>query len=256
MGIINVTPNAFYSQSRIKNKKHLLQISEKMLNEGADFLDIGGYSSHPEAKHINEDEEIKRVIDSIQQISQTFPNAILSIDTFRSKVAKLAVEAGASMINDISGGHLDQHMLKTVSDLQVPYIAMHMRGNPQTMKQFTSYNDLIQEIITYFSFIISKCKLLGINDLIIDPGFGFSKNIEQNFVLLKNLEHFKLLERPILVGISRKSMIYKTLNCSPENALNGTTVLNTLALIKGINILRVHDVRETKEIIKLIKHIL
>ncbi len=223
-----------------------------MLDEGADFLDIGGYSSRPGAEDINAEEELERVLKPIESLKKEFPNCIISIDTFRSAVAEEAVAAGADLVNDISGGQLDPEMIPAVSRLGVPYIAMHMRGTPQTMKELTIYEDLIGEITKYFSGVIRQCEEAGIKDVIIDPGFGFAKTIDQNFELLNGLEYFKWLERPILVGLSRKSLIYKTLNLSSDEALNGTTTLNTLALFKGAGILRVHDIREAVEVVKLV----
>ena len=255
MGILNITPDSFYSESRKTSTESLLRSAENMLKEGATFLDLGGYSSRPGAEDISLTEELERVIPAIETLLEAFPNALLSIDTFRSEVAEKSIEAGAAIINDISGGHLDENMLNIIAKYQVPYIAMHMRGTPQTMKDLNDYKDLTQDILYYFSEIINKAKALGINDLIIDPGFGFSKNIEQNFELLSNLELFQNLDLPMLAGLSRKSTIYKTLNFGPEDALNGTTVLNTVAITKGANILRVHDVKEAMEVVKLSSHL-
>ncbi|WP_034889894.1 dihydropteroate synthase [Gillisia sp. Hel_I_29] len=251
MGILNLTPDSFYSESRKDSEESLLVSAEKMLNEGATFLDLGGYSSRPGATDISTAEELERVIPAITSILKNFPKTLLSIDTFRSEVAEKCLDAGAAIINDISGGHLDNKMLTVIAKYQTPYIAMHMRGNPRTMKDLTDYKDLTQDVIYYFSEIISKTKALGINDVIIDPGFGFSKNIAQNFELLGKLELLKNLDLPILAGLSRKSTIYKTLECSAEDALNGTTVLNTIAITRGANILRVHDVKEAMEVVKL-----
>ena len=255
MGILNVTPDSFYEGSRTKSEADLLSKTGKMLEDGADFLDVGGYSSRPGADDIPVEEEIRRVVGSIELIISEFPDAIISIDTFRAKVAKEAVDAGATMVNDISAGHLDEKMLETVGSLDVPYIAMHMRGTPQTMKELTDYEDLITEIASYFSDTIEACKNHGINDLILDPGFGFAKTIEQNFHLLNHLEYFKQLEKPMLVGLSRKSMIYRSLNITAGESLNGTTTLNTLALFKGARILRVHDIREAVEVVKLVNQL-
>jgi len=251
MGIINVTPDSFYDGGETTHKASILQQAEKMLSEGATFLDVGGYSSRPNAIAISEEEEISRVVPAIKSILDEFPETLISIDTFRSQVAKKAVEAGACMVNDISGGSLDEAMFTTVAKMQVPYILMHMRGTPQTMTQQTDYNDITIEVIRFFSGQIAKARLAGINDIIIDPGFGFAKTKEQSFELLQKVELLKQLDAPILAGISRKSMIYKTLNISAKEALNGTTVLNTLALQKGTSILRVHDVKEAVECIKL-----
>ena len=226
-----------------------------MLSEGATFLDVGGYSSRPGATHISVEEELDRVLKPIKAIKSAFPEAIISIDTLRAEVAESAVSEGAGVVNDISGGHLDQRMLPAVAKLQVPYIAMHMRGNPQTMKDLVDYEDILIEVSAYFSAVLRNCNELGIKDVIIDPGFGFAKDASQSFHLLKNLEFFHRLERPILVGVSRKSMIYRTLDLTANEALNGTTVLNTLALFKGAGILRVHDIKEAKEAIKLVEQI-
>lgn len=251
MGILNLTPDSFYDGGQNNTEKEILLHTEKMLNEGATFIDVGAYSSRPGAMDVSEEEELKRIVPVVELLLKKFPEIILSIDTFRSKVAKQCVEAGAAIINDISGGNLDQGMLKTVAALQVPYILMHMRGNPKNMKDLNNYDDLVQELLFYFSEKIAEARNFGINDLIVDPGFGFSKNISQNFELLSKLELFKNLDLPILSGISRKSLIYKTLNSTPKEALNGTTVLNTVSLLKGAHILRVHDVKEAMECVKL-----
>ena len=251
MGILNLTPDSFYDGGRNTSSKDYLDRTREMLEEGASFIDIGGYSSRPGATNISEEEELKRLLPVVELLVEEFPGIILSIDTFRGSVAKRAVEAGAAMINDISAGGLDKNMMKTVADLQVPYIMMHMRGNPQTMKDLNIYDELVQDILFYFSEKISHARDLGINDLIIDPGFGFSKNIAQNFELLNKLELFRNLDLPLLSGLSRKSLIYKTFKTTPDEALNGTTVLNTISLMKGANILRVHDVKEAVECVKL-----
>ena len=255
MGILNITPDSFYEGSRRTSDAALLTSAEEMLKQGATFLDIGGYSSRPGAEDISIAEELKRVIPAIEAVLQNFPDAIISADTFRAEVASRSLEAGAAMINDIAAGNLDREILPVIAKYQVPYIMMHMRGNPQTMKEQNNYEDLITDILYYFSEKISAARELGINDIIIDPGFGFSKNIEQNFELLSKLELFHIAETPVLVGISRKSTIYKTLNCGPEEALNGTTVLNTVALLKGAQILRVHDVKEAMEAVKLLSRL-
>ncbi len=226
-----------------------------MLEDGADFLDIGGYSSRPGADDIPVDQEIQRVIEGVRLIIKEHPNAIISVDTFRSQVAREAVDAGVSIVNDISAGNLDDKMLETVGGLDVPYIGMHMRGTPQTMKDLTDYNDLISEVASYFSKTIEQCKIHGIHDLILDPGFGFAKTIEQNFHLLNHLDFFRQLEKPLLVGLSRKSMIYRSLNITAGESLNGTTTLNTLALFKGASILRVHDIKEAVEVVKLVNQL-
>ncbi|MCT8338542.1 dihydropteroate synthase [Flavobacteriaceae bacterium TK19130] len=251
MGIINVTPDSFYDGGTTENIDTILEQAETMLDEGATFLDIGGYSSRPGADDISISEELERVLPAIEAILKQFPDVFLSVDTFRSEVARQAVEAGVSIVNDISAGKLDENMLKTVGSLQVPYIAMHMKGTPQTMKQQTDYSDLLKEVKFYFSERIAAARDQGINDIILDPGFGFAKTIAQNFQLLNQLELFDLFGVPLLVGISRKSTIYKTLDISAKEALNGSTVLHTIALQKGANILRVHDVREAMECIQL-----
>jgi len=222
-----------------------------MLEEGATFIDIGAYSSKPNADDVSESEELQRVLPVVDLIIKNFPEIVLSIDTFRSEVARQCIEAGASLINDISAGHLDDNMLETIAKLNVPYIMMHMRGNPITMQQQTNYDNLVKDILFYFSERIAKARALGIVDLVIDPGFGFAKTLEQNYELMNTLELLKMAGLPVLVGVSRKSMIYKTLDSSAEEALNGTTVLNTIALQKGATILRVHDVKEAMECIKL-----
>ncbi|HGE5774119.1 dihydropteroate synthase [Flavobacterium psychrophilum] len=251
MGILNVTPDSFYDGGRFVSEKNVLIQVENMLQDGANFIDIGGQSSKPKAAIVSIDEELKRVVSIVDLILKKFPETMISIDTFNSKVAQIAVENGAAIINDISAGNLDDNMFETIAKLQVPYIMMHMRGTPQTMQEMTNYDDLVKDILFYFSEKVAKARSFGINDLIIDPGFGFAKTLEQNFELLNKLELFEMLELPILVGVSRKSMIYKTLETTPENALNGTSVLNTISLTKGGNILRVHDVKEAVECVKL-----
>lgn len=251
MGILNVTPDSFYDGGNYKNKMAIISQVKTMLDQGATFIDVGGYSSRPNADDVSVAEELKRVIPIIELIGNEFPDTLISIDTFRSQVAQKAIEAGACIINDISAGHLDDNMLKTVAKLKVPYIMMHMRGTSKTMKNLTHYDDLIKNILFYFSERIAEARNLGIVDLIIDPGFGFAKTVEQNYELLNKFELLKMTDLPILAGLSRKSMIYKTLNSSQEDALNGTTVLNTIALQKGATILRVHDVKEAMECIKL-----
>lgn len=251
MGILNITPDSFYDGGRRKTTREFLLHTEEMLRAGADFIDVGAYSSRPGAVDISEEEELQRILPVAESLLKNFPDILLSIDTFRSRIAKEAVEAGAAIVNDISAGNLDPKMMEVVAKLQVPYIMMHMRGNPTTMKNLNEYEDLLQDILFYFSEKIAQARDLGINDLIIDPGFGFSKNIRQNFELLSHLELFKNLDLPILSGVSRKSFIYKTLDMEPDEALNGTTVLNTVSLIKGADILRVHDVKEAVEAVKL-----
>ena len=251
MGILNLTPDSFYDGGQHKNEKYILKHVEKMLSEGATFIDIGAYSSRPNADHVSEKEELKRILPIVGLLFNEFPEILISIDTFRSEVAKQSIEAGAALINDISAGKLDDNMLKTIADLHVPYIMMHMRGTPQTMQKQTKYDDLLKDILFYFSERLAQAKQLGIIDIIVDPGFGFAKTLEQNFELLNKLELFKMIEKPLLVGISRKSMIYKALETSAKEALNGTSVLNTVSLQKGASILRVHDVKEAMECIKL-----
>lgn len=251
MGILNCTPDSFYDGGKYKSESEILSQVEKMLNEGATFIDIGAYSSKPGADFVSEEEELQRLLPIIDLVLQHFPETLLSVDTFRSKVAKKAVENGAAIVNDISAGMLDDNMLETVAKLQVPYIMMHMKGNPQTMQSLTNYDDIVKEMTFYFSERINKARSFGLNDIIIDPGFGFAKTLEQNYEVLQKLDYFNILELPILVGVSRKSMIYKLLENSPQEALNGTSVLNTIALQKGTKILRVHDVKEAVECIKL-----
>lgn len=251
MGILNVTPNSFFDGGKFTDEIAIFRQVEKMLLEGATFIDVGAYSSKPNAEYVSEEEEIRRLITIIKFLVDEFPEIILSIDTFRSAVASKAIEAGAAIINDISAGSLDAEMLTTVAKLQVPYIMMHMKGTPKTMQSLTQYDDILKEMVLYFAQKLNKARSLGINDVIIDPGYGFAKTTEQNFEVLQKSELFQILDVPILAGLSRKSMIYKTLETNAKEALNGTTVLNTLALIKGANILRVHDVKEAMETITL-----
>lgn len=251
MGIINITPDSFFEGSRVGEEKEILSQAEKMLQEGATFLDIGAQSTRPQSQRISVEEELQRAIPGMLAIRKYFPEAILSIDTYYSRVAREAVEAGASMINDISGGQLDNRMLETVAHLNVPYICMHMKGTPDTMQQEPQYEDVTREVLDFFIRRVEDCRLAGINDIIIDPGFGFGKTIAHNFELLKNMAVFNILQKPVLAGLSRKSTIYKTLGISAAEALNGTTVLNSIALMNGASILRVHDVKEAVEAIKL-----
>ena len=251
MGIINATPDSFYSGSRFNEVDQILSIAERMLADGADILDIGGQSTRPGSEQISAEEEIKRVIPAIEIITKRFPETFISIDTYYSKVVKEAVDAGASIVNDISAGSIDNKMFETVANLKVPYVLMHMKGTPQNMQQNAVYENVTREVLDFFIAKTSELKPAGITDVIIDPGFGFAKNIEQNFELLKNLSVFKILDKPILLGISRKSTIYKTLGKTADEALNGTTVLNTIGLMNGASILRVHDVREAKETVTL-----
>jgi len=252
MGILNITPNSFYDGGKYSSDKAILLQVEKLLFEGATFIDIGVYSSKPDAEFVSEELEISRLLPVLKLVLTHFPKAIISIDTFRSQVARVGIDNGAALINDISAGRLDPLMISVVAELQVPYIMMHMKGDPQTMQSMTDYSDIIKEMLFYFSQNVALARSKGINDLVIDPGIGFAKTIEQNFEVLNNLEFFQMLNLPILLGVSRKSMVYKTLESSAELALNGTTVLNTIGLQKGANILRVHDVKEAVETIKLV----
>ena len=251
MGILNLTPNSFFDGGKYVDENTVLEQVEKMLNEGATFIDVGAYSSKPNAAYVSEEEEIRRLVPVVELLLSEFPEIIISVDTFRSQVAEKAIEAGAAIINDISAGNLDEGMLETVAKLQVPYIMMHMKGTPNTMQSLTHYEDILKEMLFYFAQKINQARSLGINDLIVDPGYGFAKTTEQNFEVLQKSELFQHLNVPILSGVSRKSMIYKTLNVTAQEALNGTTVLNTLALTKGTHILRVHDVKEAMEAITL-----
>ena len=254
MGIINATPDSFYENSRVMGASNILEQAEKMLTEGADILDIGGQSTRPGSTQLNEEEELSRIIEPIKSLHHHFPETIISVDTYHSKVALEAVSAGASIVNDISGGNLDEKMHSTVGKLRLPYICMHMQGSPQTMQKEPHYENVTREVLDFFIKKIEDCKKAGIHDVIIDPGFGFGKTIKHNFELLKNFSVLKMLEKPLLAGISRKSTIYKTLGITANEALNGTTVLNTIALLNGANILRVHDVKEAKEAVKLISN--
>jgi dihydropteroate synthase len=252
MGVLNVTPDSFFDGGRYLQEDQILRQTEKMLSEGARFIDVGGYSSRPNAEDVSIQEEMRRVIFTIRIILKTFPDTWVTVDTFRSEVASAALEEGAVMINDISAGQLDPGMSDVVARWKVPYVIMHMRGNPRTMNQLVDYEDLVSEIIDFFHKTVFKLHQKGIYDIIIDPGFGFAKTGEQNFQLLNNLDKLGMLGKPILAGLSRKSMIWRTLQSTPEQALNGTTALNTIALLKGASILRVHDVREAKETIELV----
>ena len=251
MGILNVTPNSFFDGGEYKTESVILSQVGKMLTDGATFIDVGAYSSKPSAEFVSEKEELNRIVPVVNLILEKFPDSLISIDTFRSEVAKVCLENGAAIINDISAGNLDDKMLETIAKYNVPYIMMHMRGTPQTMQTMTNYDNIIKEMLFYFSQRIAEARSLGINDLIIDPGFGFAKTLEQNYEVLQKLELFEMLELPLLAGFSRKSMIYKTLHSTAEEALNGTSVLNTIALTKGAKILRVHDVKEAMECVTL-----
>ncbi|MDL2266178.1 dihydropteroate synthase [Parabacteroides sp. OttesenSCG-928-G07] len=256
MGILNITPDSFFADSRKQSQQEIEERLEIILNEGADIIDIGGYSSRPDAADVTEEEEMQRLGFALDLINKQYPKAIVSVDTFRASVARRCVEEyGVAIINDISGGELDPEMFATVAELQVPYILMHMRGTPQTMQQYTDYSDMMEEIMLYFSHKIRQLRLLGVNDIILDPGFGFSKTTTQNYELMGHLKDFCIFEIPLFVGISRKSMIYKLLDITPADSLNGTTVLNTYALLNGANILRVHDVKAAVEAVKIVEQI-
>lgn len=255
MGILNITPDSFYDGGKFRDSQSILFQTEKMLNEGATFIDVGAYSSRPGADDVSEEEEVKRMLPIVELLLQEYPDIILSIDTFRSTVADRCLQAGAALINDISAGKRDVKMLPTIARHKVPYIMMHMRGTPRTMQDKTEYNDLIVDILYYFSERIAKARKLGIIDIIVDPGFGFAKTVEQNYELLSKLELFKSMGLPILAGLSRKSMIYKTLKTTPENALNGTSALNMVALMNGADLLRVHDVKEAVECVRLAENL-
>jgi len=255
MGILNVTPDSFYDGGRYTSEKDILLKVEKMLKEGATFIDVGAYSTRPKANDVSEGQELYRSLKAINLIVEKFPETLISVDTFRSKVAQEAVAAGACMINDISGGSLDKNMFQTVANLQVPYVLMHMQGTPQDMQSNPYYEDIIFEIRTYFSEKIKQLRQLGLNDIILDVGFGFGKTIEHNYDLLKNLDLFKIFDMPLLAGLSRKSMLYKILDTDSTKALNATSVANTLALQNGASILRVHDVKEAYEAIQIVNQL-
>ena len=254
MGILNVTPDSFYAGSRTETEKDIINRLHQITSEGASILDIGAYSSRPDAEHISTEEEMNRLRTGLDLVRKHQPEAVVSVDTFRADVAKMCVEEfGAAMINDISAGQLDAAMFGTIAQLGVPYIMMHMQGTPQNMQMNPHYDNLLKEVFLYFAERVQKLRDLGAKDIIIDPGFGFGKTLEHNYELMNHLDEFQLFELPLLVGISRKSMIYKLLGTTPEEALNGTTVLNTLALMKGANILRVHDVKAAKEAVTLVE---
>ena len=253
MGIVNATPDSFYPGSRFNSTQEVLQQVQKMVSDGADIIDVGGQSTRPGSEELSAAEELERVIGIVQSIRFNFPNTIISIDTFYSNVAREAVVAGAAIVNDVSAASRDANMLSVVGKLDVPYVCMHMRGTPATMQQYTQYENIAKEVLDYFIQKIALCRKAGIKDIIIDPGFGFAKNSEQNLLLLKQLSVLKLLDAPILCGLSRKSTVYRTLGVNVEEALNGTTVLNTIALLNGAHILRVHDVKEAREAIKLVE---
>jgi dihydropteroate synthase len=251
MGIINITPDSFFEGHLNKKDSDLLLMAEKMIEDGASILDIGGQSTKPGSKRISAEEELSRVIPALDLIRKNFPEIIISIDSYYSKVAAHAIESGADMVNDVSAGSLDEEMIPTVGKLKVPYVCMHMQGTPETMQQNPFYDKITLEVVQFFTKKIEACRKAGINDIIIDPGFGFGKTLEHNFTLLREMKCLQILDCPVLAGVSRKGMIYKTLSTTPEKALNGTTVANTLALINGAKILRVHDVKEAKEAITI-----
>ena len=254
MGILNVTPDSFYAGSRMETEKDIINRLHQITSEGASLLDIGAYSSRSGAEHISAEEEMNRLRAGLDLVRKHQPEAVVSVDTFRADVAKMCVEEyGVAIINDISAGHMDPAMFETIAKLSVPYIMMHMQGTPQDMQMNPHYDNLLKEVFLYFAERVQKLRDLGVKDIIIDPGFGFGKTLEHNYELMNHLDEFQLFELPLLVGISRKSMIYKLLGSNPEEALNGTTVLNTLALMKGANILRVHDVKAAKEAVTLVE---
>ena len=254
MSILNVTPDSFYAGSRTETEKEIIERLQLITNEGASIIDMGAYSSRPDAEHITAEEEMNRLRTGLNLVQKYQPEAVVSVDTFRADVAKMCVEEyGVAIINDISAGNMDASMFRTVAQLGVPYIIMHMQGTPQNMQTNPHYDNLLKEVFLYFAERVQKLRDLGVKDIIIDPGFGFGKTLEHNYELMNHLDEFRIFELPLLVGISRKSMIYKLLGTTPEEALNGTTVLNTLALMKGANILRVHDVKAAKEAITLVE---
>ncbi|MBE9511760.1 MAG: dihydropteroate synthase [Bacteroidetes bacterium] len=254
MGVLNVTPDSFYDGGRYTEKEKIVSKVKKMILEGVDFIDVGAYSSRPGAAVVSYEEEIRRLSETMKVLKSGFPAIIISIDTFRSGIArKMVEEYGADMINDISAGDMDKEMFSTIADLQIPYVMMHMQGTPQTMQKNPKYDNVVKDIITVFSGKVEELKLLGVDDVILDPGFGFGKTLDHNYELINGLGLFSVLNKPIMVGVSRKSIIGKLLGCTPDEALNGTVILNTVALMKGIDILRVHDVKEAVEAIKIVE---
>ena len=253
MGILNVTPNSFFDGGLHNSLEKIEQQTERMLLEGADIIDIGAYSTQPNAPFVSEEEELERMTPVVKHLVDKFPDIILSVDTFRSEVAKQTLDLGAAIINDVSAGNLDDKLILVVGSFKAPYIMMHMKGTPQNMQQFTNYDDVMQEMIYYFSDKIAQAQQHGIVDIIVDPGFGFSKTLDQNYEILKKLDLLLHLNVPVLSALSRKSMIYKFFETTPQEALNGTTVLNTISITKGANLLRVHDVKEAVECVKLYK---
>ena len=256
MGILNVTPDSFYAASRQRGEADIERRIETILSEGGAWIDVGGYSSRPDAEDVSPEEEKRRLEPALRLLRDRYPEVPVSLDTFRAEVARWGVEEyGVALINDISGGELDEAMFRTVAGLRVPYLLMHMRGTPRTMQRHTDYADLMEEMMLYFARKVRELRLLGVNDIILDPGFGFSKTLEQNYRLMHHLEEFAVFELPLLVGVSRKSMIYRLLDATPEESLNGTTVLNTFALLHGADILRVHDVRQAVEAVRIVRQL-
>ena len=256
MGILNVTPDSFYAASRQRGEADIERRIETILSEGGAWIDVGGYSSRPDAEDVSPEEEMRRLEPALRLLRDRYPEVPVSLDTFRAEVARWGVEEyGVALINDISGGELDEAMFRTVAGLRVPYLLMHMRGTPHTMQRHTDYADLMEEVMLYFARKVRELRLLGVNDIILDPGFGFSKTLEQNYRLMHHLEEFAVFELPLLVGVSRKSMIYRLLDATPEESLNGTTVLNTFALLHGADILRVHDVRQAVEAVRIVRQL-
>lgn len=256
MGILNVTPDSFYAASRQRGETDIERRIETILSEGGAWIDVGGYSSRPDAEDVSPEEEMRRLEPALRLLRDRYPEVPVSLDTFRAEVARWGVEEyGVALINDISGGELDEAMFRTVAGLRVPYLLMHMRGTPRTMQRHTDYADLMEEVMLYFARKVRELRLLGVNDIILDPGFGFSKTLEQNYRLMHHLEEFAVFELPLLVGVSRKSMIYRLLDATPEESLNGTTVLNTFALLHGADILRVHDVRQAVEAVRIVRQL-
>ena len=256
MGILNVTPDSFYAASRQRGETDIERRIETILSEGGAWIDVGGYSSRPDAEDVSPEEEKRRLEPALRLLRDRYPEVPVSLDTFRAEVARWGVEEyGVALINDISGGELDEAMFRTVAGLRVPYLLMHMRGTPRTMQRHTDYADLMEEVMLYFARKVRELRLLGVNDIILDPGFGFSKTLVQNYRLMRHLEEFAVFELPLLVGVSRKSMIYRLLDATPEESLNGTTVLNTFALLHGADILRVHDVRQAVEAVRIVRQL-
>lgn len=253
MGILNLTPDSFYDGGRYADAKQVLNKVGKMLEEGANIIDVGAYSSRPNAQHISEEEEIKRLLPILKSLVKEYPKTMISIDTFRSKVARQSVDEGAQMINDISGGNMDHQMFKTMADLKVPYVLMHMQGTPQSMQEKPSYHNVTDEVSSFFKNKLLELQHFGLNDVILDVGFGFGKTIDQNYELLHSLAEFRKLAHPILVGVSRKSMLYKVIKSTPAEALNATSIAHTIALLNGADILRVHDVKEAQEVVRIVK---